>query len=193
MLLPDLRQVGRSGTPAVRRWSSGARKGLLMVYWPPQTETWASSLPVRNLQLRIDNNILLALKAAPFDKKDIQLVPAVGSCVDSPSGRSTTRPFLRSLRWEAANEQLTDFYCLPVFPPHEGAPTMESPEGVLHWKCQRLSPVILPWALLLLTEARGLRTPKNLARSDRRLPFHFSRRHILQESSQESGKRLSIS
>jgi ParB family transcriptional regulator, chromosome partitioning protein len=41
-------------------------------------------LPVRNLQFWIDSNILLILKAAPFDKKDGQLVQAAGSCVDCP-------------------------------------------------------------------------------------------------------------
>ena len=41
-------------------------------------------LPVRNLQSWIDNNILLLLKLAPFDKRDAQLVPAAGSCVDCP-------------------------------------------------------------------------------------------------------------
>jgi ParB family chromosome partitioning protein len=41
-------------------------------------------LPVRNLQFWIDNNILLVLKDAPFDKKDGQLVPAAGSCFDCP-------------------------------------------------------------------------------------------------------------
>jgi len=41
-------------------------------------------LPVRNLQFWIDSNILLILKDAPFDKKDSQLVPAAGSCVDCP-------------------------------------------------------------------------------------------------------------
>ena len=41
-------------------------------------------LPVRNLQFWIDSNILLVLKDAPFDKKDGQLVPAAGSCVDCP-------------------------------------------------------------------------------------------------------------
>ena len=40
-------------------------------------------LPVRNLQFWIDNNILLILKDAPFDKKDGQLAPAAGSCVDN--------------------------------------------------------------------------------------------------------------
>ena len=41
-------------------------------------------LPVRNLQFWIDNNILLVLKDAPFDKKDGQLVPAAGSCIECP-------------------------------------------------------------------------------------------------------------
>ena len=53
-------------------------------------EDWPSSsgkqkrilLPVRNLQFWIDSNILLVLKDSPFDKKDGQLVPAAGSCVD---------------------------------------------------------------------------------------------------------------
>jgi ParB family chromosome partitioning protein len=39
-------------------------------------------LPVRNLQFWIEQNILLILKDAPFDKRDAQLVPAAGSCVD---------------------------------------------------------------------------------------------------------------
>ena len=41
-------------------------------------------LPVRNLQFWIDTNIVLALKEAPFDRKDAQLVPSAGSCVDCP-------------------------------------------------------------------------------------------------------------
>ena len=41
-------------------------------------------LPVRNLQFWIDNNILLVLKDAPFNKRDAQLVPAAGSCADCP-------------------------------------------------------------------------------------------------------------
>jgi ParB family transcriptional regulator, chromosome partitioning protein len=41
-------------------------------------------LPVRNLQFWIDTNILLLLKDAPFNKRDAQLVPAAGSCVDCP-------------------------------------------------------------------------------------------------------------
>src|SRR6201986_3635390 len=41
-------------------------------------------LPVRNLQFWIDSNILLVLKDAPFNKRDAQLVPAAGSCIDCP-------------------------------------------------------------------------------------------------------------
>ena len=39
-------------------------------------------LPVRNLQFWIESNVLLVLKLAPFDKRDAQLVPEAGSCVD---------------------------------------------------------------------------------------------------------------
>ena len=41
-------------------------------------------LPVRNLQFWIDSNILLVLKDAPFNKRDVQLVPVAGSCADCP-------------------------------------------------------------------------------------------------------------
>jgi ParB family chromosome partitioning protein len=41
-------------------------------------------LPVRNLQFWIEQNILLILKDAPFDKRDAQLVSTAGSCVDCP-------------------------------------------------------------------------------------------------------------
>jgi ParB family transcriptional regulator, chromosome partitioning protein len=41
-------------------------------------------LPVRNLQFWIESNVLLVLKDAPFDKRDVQLVPTAGSCADCP-------------------------------------------------------------------------------------------------------------
>jgi ParB family chromosome partitioning protein len=41
-------------------------------------------LPVRHLQQWIEHNVLLFLKQAPFNKRDAQLVPAAGSCVDCP-------------------------------------------------------------------------------------------------------------
>src|ERR1019366_5552069 len=41
-------------------------------------------LPVRHLQQWIEHNILLELASAPFSKKDAQLVPEAGTCVDCP-------------------------------------------------------------------------------------------------------------
>jgi ParB family chromosome partitioning protein len=41
-------------------------------------------LPVRNLQFWIEQNVMLILKDAPFNKRDAQLVPAAGSCADCP-------------------------------------------------------------------------------------------------------------
>ena len=41
-------------------------------------------LPVRSLRFWIEMNVLLLLKDAPFDKRNAQLVPAAGSCVDCP-------------------------------------------------------------------------------------------------------------
>ena len=53
-------------------WSAGGQKAKRIL------------LPVRSLQFWIESNILLVLKLAPFDKRDAQLVPAAGSCVDCP-------------------------------------------------------------------------------------------------------------
>jgi ParB family chromosome partitioning protein len=41
-------------------------------------------LPIRNLQFWIEQNVMLILKDAPFNKRDVQLVPAAGSCADCP-------------------------------------------------------------------------------------------------------------
>jgi ParB family transcriptional regulator, chromosome partitioning protein len=41
-------------------------------------------LPVRHLQQWIEHNVLLLLKQAPFNKRDPQLVPSAGSCVECP-------------------------------------------------------------------------------------------------------------
>jgi ParB family transcriptional regulator, chromosome partitioning protein len=41
-------------------------------------------LPVRSLQFWIEQNVLLLLKDAPFDKRDAHLVAIAGSCVDCP-------------------------------------------------------------------------------------------------------------
>jgi len=53
-------------------WSAGGQKAKRIL------------LPVRSLQFWIESNILLVLKLAPFDKRDTQLVPTAGSCVDCP-------------------------------------------------------------------------------------------------------------
>jgi ParB family chromosome partitioning protein len=53
-------------------WSAGGQKPKRIL------------LPVRSLQFWIESNILLVLKLAPFDKRDAQLVPAAGSCVECP-------------------------------------------------------------------------------------------------------------
>jgi ParB family chromosome partitioning protein len=56
-------------------------------------EDWAATsdrkakrilLPVRSLQTWIEQNILLILKDAPFDKRDAHLVPIAGACTDCP-------------------------------------------------------------------------------------------------------------
>jgi ParB family chromosome partitioning protein len=56
-------------------------------------EDWSASadrkakrilLPVRSLQFWIEQNVLLLLKDAPFDKRNAHLVAIAGSCVDCP-------------------------------------------------------------------------------------------------------------
>jgi ParB family chromosome partitioning protein len=41
-------------------------------------------LPVRNLRFWVETNVLLLLKEAPFDKRNAELLPAAGSCVNCP-------------------------------------------------------------------------------------------------------------
>lgn len=54
-------------------------------------EDWAGGgkvkrilLPVRHLQSWIEQNVLLILRDAPFSKRDAELVPAAGSCLECP-------------------------------------------------------------------------------------------------------------
>ena len=53
-------------------WGGGAGKAKRIV------------LPIRHLQYWIEHNVLLLIKQAPFDKRNAQLLPAAGSCVDCP-------------------------------------------------------------------------------------------------------------
>ncbi|HTV55406.1 MAG TPA: ParB/RepB/Spo0J family partition protein [Terriglobia bacterium] len=52
-------------------WSSGSKAKRIL-------------LPVRQLQGWIEQNVLLILKDAPFSKRDVQLIPTAGSCLDCP-------------------------------------------------------------------------------------------------------------
>ena len=73
LLLAKLQSEQQQALAACFRedWSGAGKQRLIL-------------LPVRNLQYWIDNNILLVLKGAPFDKKDGKLVPAAESYIDCP-------------------------------------------------------------------------------------------------------------
>ena len=66
-------------------------------------------LPVRHLQHWIEHNVLLLLKQAPFNKRDAQLVPAAGSCVDCP--KRTGKNKLLFAEWAENESQCTDPNC----------------------------------------------------------------------------------
>ena len=52
--------------------------------WSGASKNRRILLPVRNLQSWIEQNVMLILKDAPFNKRVAQLVPVAGSCVDCP-------------------------------------------------------------------------------------------------------------
>ncbi len=52
--------------------------------WAGGTKAKRILLPVRHLQSWIEQNVLLILKDAPFSKRDAELVPAAGSCLECP-------------------------------------------------------------------------------------------------------------
>jgi ParB family transcriptional regulator, chromosome partitioning protein len=52
--------------------------------WSGASKNHRILLPVRNLQQWIEQNVMLILKDAPFNKRDAQLVPVAGNCVDCP-------------------------------------------------------------------------------------------------------------
>ena len=61
-------------------------------------------IPVRHLQQWIEHNILLILKEAPFDKRDIQLVPEAGSCVDCPKRTGHNKLLFADVRQDACTD-----------------------------------------------------------------------------------------
>jgi ParB family chromosome partitioning protein len=66
-------------------------------------------LPVRYLQYWVEHNVLLLLKQAPFNKRDAQLVPAAGSCVDCPKRTGNNK--LLFVEWSENESQCTDPNC----------------------------------------------------------------------------------
>jgi len=73
-------------------WSDGDRKAKRLL------------LPVRNLQFWIEHNILLILKQAPFNKRDAQLIPAAGSCVDCPKRTGHNKLLFADVREDACTD-----------------------------------------------------------------------------------------
>jgi ParB family chromosome partitioning protein len=73
-------------------WSGGDRKAKRLL------------LPVRNLQLWIEHNILLILKQAPFNKRDAQLISAAGSCVDCPKRTGHNKLLFADVREDACTD-----------------------------------------------------------------------------------------
>jgi ParB family transcriptional regulator, chromosome partitioning protein len=66
-------------------------------------------LPVRHLQHWIEHNVLLLLKQAPFNKRDTQLVPVAGSCVDCPKRTGNNKVLFAE--WAENESQCTDPNC----------------------------------------------------------------------------------
>ena len=79
-------------------WSGGSGKNKRIL------------LPVRHLQHWIEHNVLLLLKQAPFNKRDAQLVPAAGSCVDCPK-RTGHNKLLFADVTESSSDACTDPNC----------------------------------------------------------------------------------
>lgn len=61
-------------------------------------------LPVRSLHVWIEQNILLTLKDAPFDKRDAQLVAIAGSCVDCPKRTGHNKLLFADVRQDACTD-----------------------------------------------------------------------------------------
>jgi ParB family chromosome partitioning protein len=70
-------------------------------------------LPVRHLLYWIEHNVLLLLKQAPFNKRDAQLLPAVGSCVDCPK-RTGHNKLLLARSLSTRDRLLASFRIVPT-------------------------------------------------------------------------------
>ncbi|MEO6804846.1 MAG: ParB/RepB/Spo0J family partition protein [Edaphobacter sp.] len=61
-------------------------------------------LPVRHLQHWIEYQLMLVLKLAPFSKRDAQLVPAAGSCLDCPKRTGHNRLLFADVQQDACTD-----------------------------------------------------------------------------------------
>lgn len=73
-------------------WSNGDRKAKRIL------------LPIRNLQIWIEQNVMLILKEAPFDKRDADLVSAAGNCVDCPKRTGHNKLLFAEVRQDACTD-----------------------------------------------------------------------------------------
>jgi ParB family transcriptional regulator, chromosome partitioning protein len=75
-------------------------------------EQWAGAgqkakrilLPVRHLQQWIERQLMLILKLAPFSRKDAQLVPDAGSCLDCPKRTGHNRLLFAEVQQDACTD-----------------------------------------------------------------------------------------
>ena len=100
----------------------GVGHALLLAKLPPDQqekalaecfrEEWAGAgkkakrvlLPVRHLQHWIEHQLMLILKLAPFSRKDAQLVPAAGSCLDCPKRTGHNRLLFAEVQQDACTD-----------------------------------------------------------------------------------------
>jgi ParB family chromosome partitioning protein len=78
-------------------WSGAGRKAKRIL------------LPVRHLHQWIEQNVLLLLKQAPFNKRDAQLLPDAGSCVECPKRTGNNKLLFADL--SENDSQCTDPTC----------------------------------------------------------------------------------
>jgi ParB family chromosome partitioning protein len=100
----------------------GVGHALLLAKLPPDQqeralgecfrEEWAGTgkkakhilLPVSHLRQWIERQLMLHLKLAPFNKRDAQLVPAAGSCVDCPKRTGHNKLLFADVREDACTD-----------------------------------------------------------------------------------------
>ena len=105
-------------------------------------------LPVRSLQFWIEQNVLLFLKEAPFEKRDAHLVAIAGSCVDCPKRTGHNKLLFSDL---GKQDACTDPSCyqakvaltLPSRSPRSRNSSRSAPPMASSRKAARSCPVII--------------------------------------------------